>query len=170
MAKCNYCNSTILFGGIKDQNYRFCNKTCYAKGQALIISNQIPKDVVMEHVNRVFNSDCPQCKKSRGPVDVHTSHNVYSFLVLTSWKSTPRISCRSCGVKKQSFSLVSSILLGWWGFPWGILITPVQIVKNISGMVTGSNIKAPSENLRQAIKLNIANAMLEQQIMENKNE
>lgn len=163
MAKCNYCNSTIVFGGIKEENFRFCNKKCYEKGYALIVANQIPQEVIMKHVQEVHNGACPQCKKSRGPVDVHTAHRIWSFVLLTSWVSVPTISCRTCGVRRQSLNLVSSFLLGWWGLPWGILITPIQISKNIAGMLSNPNKKGPSEKLEQAIKLNLANIIMQEQ-------
>lgn len=31
MAKCGYCGTTILFGGKKDGDLRFCNDECHAK-------------------------------------------------------------------------------------------------------------------------------------------
>jgi len=50
MTKCDYCGSTILFGGKRDSNGRFCNQKYQARGALLAISRQLPEAVVQEHV------------------------------------------------------------------------------------------------------------------------
>lgn len=42
-------------------------------------------------------------------------------------------------------------------------MTPVQVVKNIVALASGAKNREPSENLVQAIKLNLANAILQEQ-------
>jgi len=111
MAKCNYCGSTILFGGKRQGDLRFCNATCAGRGSLLLISRQVPENIVNEAVLRVHQGLCPKCGGT-GPVDVHVHHRVWSALVLTSWKSAPQISCRSCGVKSQMGDSVFSLVLG----------------------------------------------------------
>jgi hypothetical protein len=69
-----------------------------------------------------------------GPVDVFTSHRVHSMLYVTSWRSLPRISCRGCATKAQLGGLFYSLCLGWWGIPWGFVMTPVQIFRNLNGL------------------------------------
>lgn len=65
----------------------------------------------------------------------NTAHRVWSALVLTNWSSHPAISCRGCALKRQAGSLLSCLVLGWWGLPWGLVWTPVQVIRNIVGMV-----------------------------------
>ena len=48
IASCNNCGTTILCGGEKEGKYRFCNKTCFDQGRFIVISDQIPFDVVKE--------------------------------------------------------------------------------------------------------------------------
>jgi len=62
-------------------------------------------------------------------------------------RSRPLICCRSCGVKSKLGSTAYSALLGWWGFRWGILITPLQIVRNFGGMFTAPDPSQPSAKL-----------------------
>ena len=50
---------------------------------------------------------------------------------------TPQISCRRCGLKSQAAGAAFPLVLGWWGFPWGLVVTPVQIGRNIGGMTSG---------------------------------
>lgn len=104
--------------------------------------------------------------RAPGPVDVHKAHQVWSALFFTSWSSEPHVCCRSCGIKKQSGSLLFSVLLGWWGFPWGLIMTPVQISRNIIAMAKAPHPLRPSPDLEQAVRLNIAARLLEEQQLE----
>ena len=40
--------------------------------------------------------------------------------------------------------ILLSLLLGWWGFPWGLIYTPMVVVQNLSGGtdVTGHVLEA----------------------------
>ena len=102
---------------------------------------------------------CPVCS-GNGPIDVHTSHEVWSILLMTSWKSLPRISCRSCGVKRQLGGLFFSLFAGWWGFPWGLVMTPVQIVKNVIGLASPPDPMQPSDELLHQMRLIIAEHLI----------
>jgi hypothetical protein len=53
--------------------------------------------------------------------------------------------------------------LGWWGFPWGLIMTPVQIGKNIFGIVKSPDDSKPSEKLENLVRANIASQMLKDQ-------
>lgn len=161
MAKCAYCGSTVLFGGKKVESLTFCNDTCLSKGRVALVAGQVPDDLVATQARAIHSGPCPVCGEKRGPVDVHTSHKVTSFILMTSWSSTPRISCRSCGVKSQFDALVYSLFLGWWGLPWGILMTPVQIVKNIVALLHSETSVNPTPQLEQLIRNSIASQALE---------
>lgn len=162
MAKCDYCGTTILFGGVKDNDLRFCNKECYQKGHVLVLSRAIPIDVVENQVRQIHRGPCPNCQGS-GPVDVHTSHRIYSALVYSSWSSIPKVCCRSCGIKSQIGNTIFSLVLGWWGFPWGFIMTPVQIGKNVIGLVKGPDESKPSGKLMNLVRVSIASQMLKDQ-------
>ena len=162
MAKCDYCGSTIIIGGKRDKNGRFCNQKCQARGTLLTISRQIPEANVQEQVWKAHQGACPKCNGS-GPVDVHVSHKVWSALVLTSWSSKPELCCRSCGSKSQLGSAAFSLALGWWGFPWGIVLTPVQIGRNLFGILRQPDASKPSPQLEKLVRMNLAAAALQQQ-------
>ena len=116
MARCNYCGTTILFGGARDGEVRYCNARCQQSGRLLAVSNQFPQAQVQEQIWKVHQGACPKCGGS-GPVDVHKSYRVWSALVLTQWSSLMQVSCRHCGLKKQMADAGFSLLLGWWDFP-----------------------------------------------------
>lgn len=162
MASCAFCGTTIVFGGVKDGDLRFCNQACYQKGGALRLSREIPKDIVADQLRLIHRGRCPKCKGS-GPVDVHTSFRVYSALIFTRWNSIPNVSCRSCGIKSQLGDTVFSLVLGWWGFPWGLLMTPVQVGKNIYGMIKGPDEMKPSAKLENVVRVGIASQLIKNQ-------
>lgn len=161
MAKCDYCGSLILFGGVRDGDLRFCNDKCHSGGALLKVSSQIPEDLLQKQLWEVHQGACPSCQ-GRGPVDVHTAHQIWSALVLTSWKSVPQVSCRSCGVKEQLKSLVLCLVAGWWGFPWGVVMTPVQVVRNLSGMIKGPDPMNPSPQLEKLVRMHMARRAMAQ--------
>ena len=157
MAKCDYCGSTILFGGMRDGELRYCNEKCAAQGAVIASSRGIPDEAVRAEVARVHRGPCPKCSGA-GPVDVHTSYRVWSAIYLTQWRSRPQLLCRRCGNKARLGDMVFSLLLGWWGFPWGFLITPVQVVRNVVGLFRAPDPQTPSPELAKIIRLHMAAA------------
>ena len=88
--------------------------------------------------------------------DVHVFHSVWSALVLTRWSSKPAICCQSCGTKSRLGGAASSMVLGWWGFPWGLILTPVQVSRNVIGMWRDPEPQRPSPMLERAVRVHLA--------------
>ena len=152
MASCSYCDSFILLGGKTDQTGRYCSAKCQQAGNLLALSNQIPPRELARMVDEVRHSNCPRCG-GPGPVDVYKAHQVWSALVLTSWSSRPQMSCKSCGTRRQLGALLFSGLFGWWGFPWGLGVTPMQIARNIAELAGGPKPGVPSALLEKFVRL-----------------
>ena len=155
MAKCAACGSTIIFGGVRQGDLRYCNADCHRRGVLLAVAAQIPTEVIERQIGIPHQGPCPKCK-GNGPVYVHMSYRVWSALVITSWRSIPQISCRSCGTKTQLGNTLFCLVLGWWGIPWGFILTPVQIGRNIYGIIKGPDPMAPSEGLEKAVRVILA--------------
>jgi hypothetical protein len=155
MATCNYCNSTIFFGGKSRGAFRFCDDRCERTGMTLLNARNLPEEEVKKRIRTVHQGACPRCG-GPGPVDVHTSHQVWSALVLTCWKSKSQICCRRCGTELQLGNTAFSLLFGWWGFPFGLIITPVQIVRNLAAILGGPNADSPSPALERTIRIRLA--------------
>jgi len=161
MAQCGYCGTTILFGGVREGGAQYCNRKCHQNAYVLRVAQQVPADVLERQTEEVFRGNCPKCR-GLGPIDVHKVHRVWSALLLTSWSSSQQVSCRSCGTKSQMGGILYSGLLGWWGFPWGLVMTPVQIARNIAGMCN-RNSSAPSPELRKLVQVTLGLKMLQAQ-------
>lgn len=155
MAQCSYCETTIVFGGVREGELRFCNAKCQASGGLIRLAASLPADVVSTRVNAVHQGNCPQCQRT-GPVDIHLSHTIWSALLVTSHGSRTQLSCTPCGRKAKVKATVGCFFLGWWGFPWGVLGTPVQISKNLWGLSRPPSPFVPSSQLEKVVRLDLA--------------
>lgn len=160
MAKCAGCGTTILIGGVRDGESRYCKETCQQNFLLTEVIRQIPPDVLESRVYEVHQGDCPKCGRP-GPVDVHTSHTIWSFIYLTTWRSRPQICCRRCGMKAKLGAATLCGIFGWWGIPWGLLGTPIQIGRNLWGAVRSPSPTSPSATLCDAVRVDVANQILE---------
>lgn len=155
MAACDGCGTTILFGGVKRDDMKFCNEACYNNHLVVAVSGELPQEEVDDHILAVHQGTCPVCN-GQGPCDVHDAHYVTSMLIVTKWKSISAISCRSCAKKRQAGAFAWTALLGLWGFPWGIILTPIYLVKNITSIFGGPKPDQPSAKLEWAVRTNLA--------------
>lgn len=161
MPHCGYCGTGILFGGKRDGDVRYCNERCQSWGHLLRFSyRRLPNSLVQQHIWDVHQGKCPSCS-GPGPVDVHTSYSVWSALVLTHWASTPRMSCKRCGIRACLKDAGFSIVLGWWGFPWGLVYTPIQVFRNVAAITWRHLDDAkPSPLLEKLVRVNLARQVL----------
>jgi hypothetical protein len=65
------------------------------------------------------------------------------------------VSCRPCAVKRQLQDAAYCLCLGWWG-AWGLIITPAQLLRNVSGVIGGPNPLVPSPLLERFVRQNLA--------------
>lgn len=120
----------------------------------LAVSQQIPADIVRERVRSVFNGACPKCA-GPGPIALHSSHRVVSALFVTSWKTQTALACKTCGNKARIRDGLVSLGLGWWGLV-GLVMTPVQIVRNIRSFWFESDANQPSQALENLVRREMA--------------
>lgn len=167
MARCTTCG-TLIFGGKKEGSYQFCNDNCYQNGWFIVNTDQISHETIIEHTRTIHEGACPICNEKNGSIDVHTSYKVWSAIIVTQWNNNPQVSCRPCGIKSQTYSAFFSLFFGWWGVPWGVLVTPAQIIKNIMALAIPPNPDIPSKKLERMVRINLGKYIyLEQQRRSN---
>jgi hypothetical protein len=74
------------------------------------------------------------------------------------------MSCQSCGTKKIWGDILFSAALGWWGFPWGFIFTPVQIVRNMIALVHTPNPALQAAALERMVRLDMASQAVQQRV------
>ncbi len=157
MATCDACGTSIVFGGVKDSGYRFCNHACRSSAVHLFQGAGLSENVVLAEAMRIRESPCPDCN-GEGPLDVHTHYWVWSAIAFTRWGQEPRICCRGCARGRQISHAAKSMVLGWWGFPWGVVFTPLQVVRNIAAAAR-SNKGYPSPELIRLAQSHLGSRM-----------
>lgn len=76
---------------------------------------------------------CSMCQKVTAQPRYVIFYNVKSFFVVTIRTPVQGVFCRSCADEKALRSTVITWLLGWWGFPWGIVYSTHAIINNLLG-------------------------------------
>jgi len=153
MARCQQCNVVIVLGGRKKNGARYCSSNCMNQDQP--VGKRPVSDAELEaSLLAVHAGPCPLCEGD-GPVDVHNVHRIWSALWFTQWKTESTVGCQSCGRSAQLRGILFSSLLGWWGFPWGFIVTPIQILRNLGGMLRSPS-EYPSAQLEEMVRGQLA--------------
>ena len=151
MATCAYCGETIVFGGLKAGPFRYCNAKCQDKARVAAAASPVSEEAITVLAQQIHSGPCPRCQ-GPGPVDVHMAYWAWSALAFTRWGNRKQVSCRRCAVKRQAGRLIQSALFGWWGFPYGLLITPVQVWRTASHMMFPPSPTGPSAKLHEVAR------------------
>ncbi|WP_282037323.1 hypothetical protein [Saccharicrinis aurantiacus] len=107
-------------------------------------TKEITESEIIEILDKVSGLKCPECGGKSNPLKGSLIRSVKSFIIFTNYKKTPIISCQECANKKRKSALTSTIILGWWGIPWGIIRTPQTI---INYFVDKNKLKEISESI-----------------------
>jgi hypothetical protein len=51
-------------------------------------------------------------------------------------------------------------LFGWWGFPWGIFGTPIQILRNLDRLGPSKGQTEPSDALVEIVRADLATRLI----------
>ena len=156
---CPSCGNSVLFGGIKEGNKRYCSKKCFQLDEINRIAAKIPDNIVDALVVKLHDGHCPKCHGA-GPIDIHKSYSIYSVVIYTKWKTIEHLLCKKCATKQQVSDLAGSLLLGWWGIPFGILITPIISLSNVIAMMKSPGKKGPTKSLKRWARTMLANKEL----------
>lgn len=82
--------------------------------------------------SKIANLTCPECGQTYGQLVGSLIRTVKSFILLTSYKKAPVITCKSCADKKRKNAMISTVLLGWWGIPFGLFKTPIALIATLT--------------------------------------
>lgn len=156
MGPCYTCKRTVAFGGIKDHGFRFCSKACHSRKAALIDAiAAVPAANVDAEVVKIQKGLCAKCGKP-GDIEFHKSVFVWSAILITRMSERTFIGCSGCARKAQALSSAGTLLVGWWGIPFGLIFTPAAVVTNAYHMLRSGPRKQPSALLRDYARERLA--------------
>jgi hypothetical protein len=76
---------------------------------------------------------CSCCGKVTAQPRYAIFYEVKSFIFMTTRSAIQGIFCSACAEKKAFKASVVTWLLGWWGFPWGVIYSIQAIFNNMMG-------------------------------------
>lgn len=76
------------------------------------------------------NLPCTECGSTHQKLNGTIIYTVKSFILFSINNTECFIACPQCLNKKNNKAMLSTSLLGWWGFPSGFFKTPVYIYRN----------------------------------------
>jgi hypothetical protein len=157
--RCDRCGFWIPLGGVRQDGFHYCCDECAQYGPLIPRSRQVPAVEVRLAALKILSGRCEMCS-GPGPVEVRRSYRIWSFVVLSHFSTRLQISCRLCGLKAQLRGIASSMLLGWWSLPVGVVMTPVQIGRNLWAMLVSPDGLEPTPALLQQASLIVAETAL----------
>ncbi|AWV02071.1 hypothetical protein DM992_21640 [Burkholderia sp. JP2-270] len=160
MAECSHCGRTFLIGGRSIDRRRYCSPACAHAHPIVVEAERVPDAKVRQYVDDWRYGPCPICLREGHPVDVHASHRVVSLVFVTRWATRRHVCCRRCGRKKQAIALLASAALGWWGLPWGIVLTPIQLARNALGLAARDP-EVATQQFEQLVRRKLAERRLQ---------
>jgi hypothetical protein len=152
---CDYCGTSLRGGYISSESgQRFCSDRCRESLYFIEAAGDIPHDKIMDATHALWKGRCMRCRLKGSKVDFRTHYWVHSMVFFTAWGSKVDMCCRGCGIKKNVQGMAYSLLLGWWGMPFGLFITPIQVTRNIRQMFRRD--LQPSAQLQGVARLQVA--------------
>ena len=106
-----------------------------------------PIEEIDKYCNIVQNLSCPICKTNSEKLNATMISEVLSAIVFSTKNKKLKVGCPSCLDKANNRALTKSILLGWWGIPWGIFWTIKAINDNLKSKKT-NHLDTPNDYLR----------------------
>lgn len=158
MPSYDYCGEHYTFGTLKVGSYSFCSGICRDRGHVLEVLDSIRPEQIAEYISNAQHSVCQTCGTGT-PIDARPSYRVYSLAFYTTWKTVTKLECRSCARRRQLNDAAFSFFAGWWGVPWGLFVTPVQVIRNVVALL--STDPGPSRRFQQVIKIDLAHKLMQ---------
>ncbi|MFI5406154.1 MAG: hypothetical protein ACHQ1D_06530 [Nitrososphaerales archaeon] len=97
---------------------------------------------------------CPTCGGTTARLNATITGEVMSFIIFTTYSKKLKIGCGNCLDNATTNALAKTILLGWWGIPWGLIRTPLAIALNFSSKRT-NQLQDHNDHLRSFVLSNV---------------
>jgi hypothetical protein len=154
--ECDYCGNSAKRNPLFDNGQRFCSSKCLTAIRISEAAVDLSPSEISEKAQSIMNGVCPECSGHESIVEVRYYHRVMSIVYFTRYTKKSSLCCVACGRKKNIKSFWLTMLLGWWGFPFGLLFTPAYLIANMGEMFEKRSQGEPSEELLREAKYQLA--------------
>lgn len=112
------------------------------------------EEEIDEYCNLARNLSCPKCGSNSENLNGTMTSDVMSFIIFTYYERKLKVACPDCLDEANNNALIKTIILGWWGIPWGFIRTIQAIGHNIKSKRT-NRLETPNDHLRSFVLSNI---------------
>lgn len=91
----------------------------------------LTEERLQAYCDAVRSVACPACGSRTRPLNATIVSTTMSFIFFSQRTERAFVACPDCLDKKNNGALAKTAVLGWWGFPWGILYSIGSIRKNV---------------------------------------
>jgi hypothetical protein len=103
-----------------------------------------------EYCELIRSLPCPITGSIENKLNGTMTAEVMSFILFTQYKRKIVIGSPQALDKENNSALIKTVLLGWWGFPWGPIRTIQAILKNVKNQKTNW-LDTPNDYLRSFV-------------------
>lgn len=132
---------TLNAAGMTPEAIEIATKEIETRGLSLRLTEAIAvqnrewtEDDITAYCDLISKQSCPHCGKTGRRLNGTESAVTMSFLLFTTFKRKLMVGCAPCLNKAVLIALGKSLLLGWWGIPWGLFRTPRSIFINLNNL------------------------------------
>lgn len=87
-------------------------------------------DELDNYAQLLQNLPCPKCYNTRSKLNATVAYTIKGLIYISVTKKSLHIACPNCSDKISDQAIRTSLLLGWWSIPGGIIKTPIYLYKN----------------------------------------
>jgi hypothetical protein len=107
-------------------------------------------EVLVESIRR---APCPHCRSTARKLNALKIGSAVSMVILTFYDAKVLIACPPCLARAARQANTTSMLLGWWGFPWGPIRT-IQAMQEADRALARAEQAEPTEELLEYVQTN----------------
>ncbi|WP_426208965.1 hypothetical protein [Massilia sp. TWP1-3-3] len=154
--ECDYCGNSAKKKPLFDQGQQFCSADCLHAARISEAAVDLSAGQIGARALAMRSGACPDCGSSESVIEIRYHYRVVSALYFTSYQRKSRFCCVACGRKQNFKSFLFTFFLGWWGVPFGLIMTPTYLIANLGELREQRSGGEPSEDLVRLAKFQLA--------------
>lgn len=116
-------------------------------------------DEIDYYCNLLRSLQCPHCETNNKLLNATMVYEVMSFIFITHYQKRVKIGCPDCLDSAIHKAQAKTLVLGWWGIPWGIIRSISAIASNIK-FKKQNHVEEANEVLRNFVQANVGQLVM----------